>query len=1249
VGTSAPTVPGVRLLTWNVRGTHDLLHESVHTQRWLKRSADIVMFTETGYAGKPTPALSGFKCLACNERPRHSARDRHTGGVALYARHGLAGRITVVKDNPGLGHIWFRLDEGMRSIYVCAVYLPPQGSAYYKQEGGNLSAEIHRKAITEGVIRYKEKGEVLIMGDLNARTASIDERGDAHTWGGAHEGQVGAATRQRVGPRVSLDSGPPNAAGKWMVHLCKEEGLLILNGRTPGDEPGALTFHALGRDAESVADYAIASPALVFDGEGRPREGVSMVVHPLSRCPTRPDGGKYDHSPVVLTLGTTEGDDATPHAMHGTGINQPTRYRWPVEAGQAYGRALQDDMVRSKIRVACLASTVDEEQELLHEAVKQAAEVLHASGEVGRVRLGSSTRGGEGRPHNTWYGEGCRTAHRAARNAEKTHGPTATATLEARRAYRRVTRAARRAWEAEEFMALTRDLKRSPGKFWKKFNQGQGESGLRDIPGWTEYFKGLLGSKPDGPQLDPMFGPPNQVAIDQAAALNKAIEADEVAEALKKMACGTAPGVDGIPAEFYKYAWTSEPRDDGEEATVHVLLGPITHLLNRVLNEGYPQAWRVGATTPVPKPKGSLDVRDDYRGITVGGTLARLYSLVLLNRLDSYAEGHGYRARGQAGFRRMRGTPDNAFILNHVIERSRADGEAVYAGFIDFRKAYDSVDRDVLWKCLEGIGVHGKILHSMHGMYEGGGMCVRIDGQVGPAFTTHTGVRQGDPLSPLLFGLLIDTLEGHLDASLPDAGVGLGVGEHRQLLRLLLYADDLVLLASTRQELQDLLHGLQTFCRAKGLTVNVRKSEVVVFNSQTTEGNRTFTFDGQQLPIVDEFAYLGMPFHSRNGLGQAVDKSVAAGRRALFSLLRRLHEINVNNVHMRCHLFDTLVRPVVNYGCEVWGPGVLGGTAGASCMHTTIVAGAAAANDLQTQFLRKALNIRSQGQQAAVLALETGRRPLTADWLRQAARFWNKALARPDGDLLKEAMRESWQRAANSPLEPPKGWAAQLRLALHKEGHILEWSEDGGRIPIGAILDKSEETWLDQATSIAELPANIDELNAVRSLPEEHSRGYKMIVYQHWMRDKEQAPPAMDWSGINSSHLIGAMARFRMGVHGLRIETGRHCPGRLNRNNRICRLCERGDREDEAHVVFECPAYDEARQQAYALYTDLPDPAAGMDARMRAFMNPRPGLFIPGGYWNMLAKFLYSCQEIHSIRVSEIVEEQPAGPAGVVT
>lgn len=110
------------------------------------------------------------------------------------------------------------------------------------------------------------------------------------------------------------------------------------------------------------------------------------------------------------------------------------------------------------------------------------------------------------------------------------------------------------------------------------------------------------------------------------------------------------------------------------------------------------------------------------------------------------------------------------------------------------------------------------------------------------------------------------------------------------------------------------------------------------------------------------------------------------------------------------------------------------------------------------------------------------------------------------------------------------------------------------------------------------LPADIDELNAVCSVLEEHSREYSIPAMDVGQEAGLAVP--MYWSSINSSQLIGAMTRFRMGIHGLRTDTGRHGPVRLNRNDKICHLCERGEREDEAHQVFECLAFDEARKQA---------------------------------------------------------------------
>ena len=97
--------------------------------------------------------------------------------------------------------------------------------------------------------------------------------------------------------------------------------------------------------------------------------------------------------------------------------------------------------------------------------------------------------------------------------------------------------------------------------------------------------------------------------------------------------------------------------------------------------------WGVSALVPVPKPKGRPDVKDDHRGIAVGSVLAKLYAITIMTRLDAWAESVGARAQGQAGFRATRGTPDNSFVLRHIIDTATTKNKPVYCAFIDFSKA----------------------------------------------------------------------------------------------------------------------------------------------------------------------------------------------------------------------------------------------------------------------------------------------------------------------------------------------------------------------------------------------------------------------------------------------------------------------------------------------------------------------------------------------------------------------------------
>jgi hypothetical protein len=96
--------------------------------------------------------------------------------------------------------------------------------------------------------------------------------------------------------------------------------------------------------------------------------------------------------------------------------------------------------------------------------------------------------------------------------------------------------------------------------------------------------------------------------------------------------------------------------------------------------------------------KGDPSVYDNYyRGIAVGALMGKIYSMIVEACLDRFCEDHGYRATGQTGFRRKRACSDHVFILKHLIDRTRADARCnLFVCFVDFRKAYDMVRRDLM-------------------------------------------------------------------------------------------------------------------------------------------------------------------------------------------------------------------------------------------------------------------------------------------------------------------------------------------------------------------------------------------------------------------------------------------------------------------------------------------------------------------------------------------------------------------------
>ncbi len=178
--------------------------------------------------------------------------------------------------------------------------------------------------------------------------------------------------------------------------------------------------------------------------------------------------------------------------------------------------------------------------------------------------------------------------------------------------------------------------------------------------------------------------------------------------------------------------------------------------------KGFPQALFIGVVHAFFK-RGDAFECDNYRGIIVGPILANMFVMILDKRLSKWAKQHGLRAKGQAGFRKDYRTNNQLFILWSLIEQNKAKKKPLYCYFVDFKKVFDTMPCEMLWHVLAGLRVEGCFLRCLQVMYAKDTICFNhLSEGVTSSFKCQQGVKQGYPLSPLLFGLYLDALEGRL-------------------------------------------------------------------------------------------------------------------------------------------------------------------------------------------------------------------------------------------------------------------------------------------------------------------------------------------------------------------------------------------------------------------------------------------------------------------------------------------------------
>ena len=391
---------------------------------------------------------------------------------------------------------------------------------------------------------------------------------------------------------------------------------------------------------------------------------------------------------------------------------------------------------------------------------------------------------------------------------------------------------------------------------------------------------------------------------------------DEIKKGIMNLKNNKASGWDKILNEYIKSSSCK-------------LMQPIHKLFNLVLATGkIPADWGVGSICPIYKGKGNKDNVDNYRGITLLSCFGKLFTSIINKRLYTFLDKNKLLGWEQGGFRQNSGTVDMIFSLHCLLDIYLQNKKKLFCTFVDYRKAFDYVQRNILWERLIKNGIGGNVLKVIKDLYIKAKSCVSNNGQKPTTFFySNVGVKQGENLSPVLFSLFLNDLKSYM-TSQGVKGITLSHTlaqemnmrdiEHYVHLFLLLYADDTAILAETATEMQMALDSLKRYCDKSGLHLNVEKTKVLVFSRGKIRNLPNITYNNEKVEVVFEYKYLGTLFNYNNKFQKAIKHQYLSANRAMFSLLKKCRALDLP-IDIQIDLFNKCIVPILLYGCEVWG------------------------------------------------------------------------------------------------------------------------------------------------------------------------------------------------------------------------------------------------------------------------------------------------------------------------------------------
>ena len=1023
----------------------------------------------------------------------------------------------------------------------------------------------------------RSKGDIILCGDFNSRISTeLDfiENDSDHVNSFIplpEDYEPDNLTR-----RNSQDS-KTNNYKRLFLELLINNSIHILNGRTLGDFKGGYT--CIQPNGSSVVDYFIIS------------SGIRKLINYMTIMEFT---AHSDHKPISLSLKLSDRYHIRHHKLHNTYDKAPLRYKFSDNDKVNYSN-IQENVDMVTLAQDIIDRTYDNSTNgtiNLNNDITRYIQTL-ANNSLNKTKHMNNNRTNK----NPWFNSECRSGKRALNKAARIVSKFPDSDY-LRKIFYKTKKQYKKLIKRNKlnfFDKLNEDIKQGKILNWKQFNRlkklktTKPQFDSYDMKNFENYFEDLYSNKHSSINLQQKEeylkkADNNNQHTNSDPTLNKPISSEEIKNSIKNLNNGKSSSSDMVCNEMLKYL-----NNNGTSL--------LLKLYNYCLDTGcYP--WNNSLISPIHK-KGNREDPDNYRAIAVSSTIGKLFSTILLDRFIEFRKQNCPDPPNQLGFTKGAQTYDHIFTLNTITSKYKKLGKRVYAVFVDFKKAFDSVCREALFYKLSQSGITGKFYNVLRHMYANSSAQIKLSGHVSKSIPIRKGTEQGHPLSPDLFKAYLSDLSPLLNNENCPKLID-------KLVSHLLWADDLIILALDVKTIQNQLNQLNRFCSEWGVEINISKTKLMIFNDSLRHPpiSHTLYLGNKVLTKVDSYCYLGITIHKSGSFSLARHELKNKASRALYSLMTTVNKTKLSYTSL-CNLFDTLIKPIALYGAPLWCPSIslvkhLGKISNPSVNINTFASNynqnlsrklsLINCEKIHLKFLKWALGINRRASNIGTWG-ESGRYPLIYECLNITMKYIIRLKSSDPNSLVSFAFKEQqrsqleWFRHIEPILKLDQSYTSN-HVAAYNTIHKSSTSpKPTTQQPSDFLIHNGFAKKIPSLTLRPEISQHFT-THIIMKILKSHFR-------QIWSHTKQHSPKLDFYNKVKHEFKIENyltqvdqfydrvnLTKLRTSAHELEIELGRRKG--IPRQERHCRWCKLSMNaetiEDEDHLLHKCDLYSSIRQ-----------------------------------------------------------------------